>query len=361
MVATQRIEALLKATHSLSDYRLVLKQGEPFTPVVLRVHPDSISIVGKVLEQNPKSYTKIQDLLDLGINMVDAGLTVRDKHGHSILTPEQEPEQRSIAEKRITAMCIDAALTEDDFETAYSYVVGRLSALSDLAQTSSSGSPSSRVVDEWSWKAALQAGKYKRTERTLRPTHLGTASGNPEIRHLDQRIDCLSTALRIAPPPTLQEILNTYRRCEEELDAAMAAEASQENAWDEAADVQAMPGGFRISPGPHGVLTARAAAASGGSAGRQHAEEAPLSLFDLSRATARAAQKNFSALSSLQRSGLTRISDSPHEATGQGQEQEQPQRARKRDQLRDAAMGTLTTGVGWLIGAQPVTRNQDTE
>ncbi len=147
-------------------------------------------------------------------------------------------------------MCIDAALTEDDFETAYSYVVGRLSALSDLAQTSSSGSPSSRVVDEWSWKAALQAGKYKRTERTLRPTHLGTASGNPEIRHLDQRIDCLSTALRIAPPPTLQEILNTYRRCEEELDAAMAAEASQENAWDEAADVQAMPGGFRISPRP---------------------------------------------------------------------------------------------------------------
>ncbi len=53
------------------------------------MHPDPISIVGKVLEQNPKSYTKIQDLLDLGINMVDAGLTVSDKHGHSILTPEQ--------------------------------------------------------------------------------------------------------------------------------------------------------------------------------------------------------------------------------------------------------------------------------
>lgn len=359
-MATQRIEALLKATHALSDYRLVLKQGEPFTPVVLRVHPDPIAIVGKVLEQNPKSYTKIQDLLDLGASMVEAGLTVRDKHGHSALTAEQEPAQRSIAGKRITAMCIDAALTEDDFETAYSYVVNRLAAIGELDRGSSK-SPS-HVADEWSWKAALQAGKYKRTERTARPTHLGTASGNPEIRHLEQRIECLSTALRVAPPPTLQEILNTYRRCEEELDAAIAAEAAQENAWDEAAaDLQAMPGAFRSSTDPHRVLASTAASAGGGSAGRQHGEEAPLSLFDLSRATARAAQRNFSALSSLQRSGQTRVSESPHEGGSGAQQQPEQQRVRKRDQLRDAAVGTLTSGVGWLIGAHPVDRSQDRE
>ena len=51
----KRIEALLSATHALGEYRLVLKQGEPFTPVILRVHSDPISIIGKVLEQNPKS------------------------------------------------------------------------------------------------------------------------------------------------------------------------------------------------------------------------------------------------------------------------------------------------------------------
>jgi hypothetical protein len=62
----KKIEALLQATHALSEYRLVLKQGEPFTPVVLRVHTDPISIVGKILEQNPKSYTKVQNLVRLG-------------------------------------------------------------------------------------------------------------------------------------------------------------------------------------------------------------------------------------------------------------------------------------------------------
>ncbi|KAJ9142673.1 Protein transport protein sec39 [Pleurostoma richardsiae] len=366
LVATQRVEALLKATHALGDYRLVLKKGEPFTPVVLRVHQDPISIIGKVLEQNPKSYTKIQDLIDVGSNMVVAGLTMRDKSGHSTLTPEEEPEQLSIAEKRITAMCIDAALTEDDFETAYSYVVNRLAAISEPARSparkASSGAthgakakPPARVVDDWSWKAALQAGKYRRTSRTVRPTHLGTASGNPEIRHLEQRMECLATALRIAPPATLQEILNAFRRCEEELDSAVKAEAEQESAWDEAADLRAMPGGFSTSPGPHG---AAATSSKAGATSRQHAEEAPLSLFDLSRATVRSAQRNFTALSSLQLSTQARSSESPQDHSGQDGAQ---QRIRKRDQLREAAMGTLVSGVGWLVGAQPTDRNQERE
>lgn len=337
LVATQRIEALLKATHALSDYRLVLKQGEPFTPVVLRVHQDPISIIGKVLEQNLKSYTNIQDLIEVGSNMVTAGLTIRDKSGHSTLTPENEPEQLSIAEKRITAMCIDQALTEDDFETAYSYVVGRLDAQSPT-----------KFSDEWSWKAALQAGKYRRTSRTVRPTHLGTASGNPEIRHLEHRIDCLATALRIAPAATLQEILNSYRRCEEELDAAVKAEQEQENAWDEVADLQTgMPGGFNATPRKAAVVVSKPSMSSA----RQHAEDAPMSLFDLSRASVASAQRNLTALSNFQISTQGRASSPPPQTMSEREEQQQ--RSRKRDQLREAAMGTLTSSVGWLIGAQP--------
>lgn len=346
----------------------MLKKGEPFTPVVLRVHSDPISIIGKVLEQNPGSYTKIQEFLDLGANMVEAGLTVKDQSGHSTLTAEQEPEQRMISERRVTAMCVDAALEEDDFETAYSYIVNRIAELPSSTQSSGS-TLASHIQDEWSWKAALQAGKYRRTDRTVRPTHLGTTSGNPEVRHLEQRIECLATALRIAPAATLQEILNSYRRCEEELDAAAKAESEQENAWDDAADRQAMPGTFGTSPGPAGVLTGRAAAASGSSGGRQqlhNAEEAPLSLFDLSRATARLASRNFAALSSLQQSGQTRSGEQPgashHAGLASGDDDsEHHQRVRKRDQLRDAAMGTLVSGVGWLVGAQPADRGQERE
>lgn len=363
-MATQRIEALLKATHALSDYRLVLKQGEPFTPVVLRVHQDPISIIAKVLEQNPKSYTNIQDLVEVGRNMVVAGLTVRDKSGHCSLTPEMEPQEILHTERRITAMCIDAALTEDDFETAYSYVVNRVAALGKppqpLSRKASNGSLVNKAAsasaprDDWSWRAALQAGKYRRTSRTVRPTHLGTASGNPDIRHLEQRIECLATALRVAPSATLSEILNTYRRTEEELDTAISAEQEQENAWDEAADMHTMPGGFNA---PSRSVTAPARQPM--SSSRHTAEEAPMSLFDLSRASMRSAQRNLTALSNFNTTAQGRGSDEPADA-GESAEQQQ-QRARKRDQLRDAAVGSLTAGVGWLIGAQPATRGPERE
>ncbi|ERS99211.1 protein transport protein [Sporothrix schenckii 1099-18] len=448
--ATRRAEALMAATHGLCDYRLVLKQGEPFTPVVLRVHTDPLSILGKVLEQNPRSYTNIQALLKIASDIVDAGLTVRDKAGQPALTPEQAPLQRALAERRVTAMCIDAALTEDDFETAYSYVMSRLANDDELpkaqgvnASSSYGGAPS---ADTWSWRAALEAGKYRRTERTVRPTHLGTASANLQIRHLEQRIECLATALRVAPPDTLQEILNAYRRCEEELEAAVKAEDEQETAWDDAADQSwqheataadtdakrrrqlqhnrhssGMPGGFgaddgsgRSSPSlssgrSNRPLASRVAAAASaaatstyggqastrsgprttgpghGSGGlarpprRQQSassaatagaasDDAPLSLFDLSRATARVASRNFSALSSLRQTrelvGLSGGDGGGTNSDGHdmsGADGPSGPHVRKRDQLRDAAMGTLTSGVGWLIGAQPVNREQPSE
>ncbi|CRK27441.1 hypothetical protein BN1708_014821 [Verticillium longisporum] len=344
--ARQRIDALLKATHALSDYRLVLKQGEPFSPVVLRVHADPLSIISKVLEQNKKSYTQMQDLLEVGYNMVKAGLTTKSSHGAAVSSEVMDAHVLR-AEERIVAMCIEAALREDDFETAYSYVVSRIS--------ERGGTPARITSDpdeEWPWRSALLAGQYVRTARTIQPTHLGTASGNPEIRHLEQRIDCLSTALRIAPAAQLQEILKTFRRCEEQLDSAVKAEAALEADED---DLHGMPGGFGTPAPARRVLavpggrgsTAPPSKASG-------ADEAPMSLFDLSRATARAASRNFAALSSLQQSsggGKTHQSEGPandHETEGL---EDDHHRLRKRDQLREAAMGTLTSGVGWLIGA----------
>ncbi|KAI1098535.1 secretory pathway Sec39 [Jackrogersella minutella] len=334
--ASERIEALLRATHALSEYRLTLKKGEPFTPVVLRVHTDPISIIGKVLEQNPKSYTRIQDFLDIGTNMVNAGPVAPSKL------------DQSIVEKRITAMCVDAALTEDDFETAYSYVINRLAANGELGSKGAAFKPGTALVtDDYSWKAALQAGQYRRTARTVKPTHIGTASGNLDIRHLEQRMECLATALRVAPAATLQEILNVFRKCEEELNAAVRAEEEQESAWDDQGDMQVMPGAFS-STVPAGVVK------SGKGASSRHVEEAPMSLFDLSRASMARAQRNLTALSSLQRSENAR-SDETHDETRD--DSGQP-RVRKRDQLREAAVGTLASGVGWLIGAQPIDRDR---
>ncbi|RSL91985.1 hypothetical protein CEP52_014072 [Fusarium oligoseptatum] len=345
--ARQRIEALLRATHALSDYRLVLKQGEPFSPVVLRVHSDPVSIIGKVLEQNPKAYTRLQEFVELGNNMVNAGLPTYTIRGKPSSTPDDQDLVRSMVEKRIVAMCIEAALHEDDFETAYSYVVSRLG----VTHASEHEFQSSILSDEWSWKAALDAGKYVRTDRSQKPTHLGTASGNPEIRHLEQRIECLATALRIAPPPQLQEVLKTFRRCEEQLDAAIKEEAAKEDAWNAAGDLSGLPGAFQ-TPDPDKAYPPRNITAS---ATARQAEEAPMSLFDLSRATARVAQRNFTSLSSLQgslQSSFTSDKTAPEHETSDTEGHDH-NRLRKRDQLREAATGTLVSGVGWLLGANP--------
>ncbi|XP_044721945.1 secretory pathway protein sec39 domain-containing protein [Hirsutella rhossiliensis] len=316
---TKRIRALLKATHALSDYRLVLKQGEPFGPVVLRVHSDPISIIDKVLQQNPKAYTRLQEFVEMGINMVRAGLPSRDRSYQTLASSTGDRDTRFfVTERRIVAMCVEAALREDDFETAYSYVVSRLGTLGpDEAKS---------LCDRWSWQAALGAGQYLRTDRSQQPTHLGTASGNPEIRHLEQRMECLATALRIAPTCQLQDILKSFRRCEEQLDSAIKEEAANEAAWDARADLADIPGTFDAPvPGK--------------------ADEAPMSLFDLSRATAKIAQKNLTGLSSLQGA----VTGGPPASV----EPTEPEncRARRRDQLREAATGTLVSSVGWLIGA----------
>ncbi|KAL7806084.1 secretory pathway Sec39 [Trichoderma aethiopicum] len=341
--ATRRVEALLRCTHALSEYRLTLKQGEPFKPVVLRVHSDPISIIEKVLEQNPKAYTRLPEFLEMAANMVRAGITQQARSVKFDSPAEDSSKELARAEKLIIALCIEAALREDDFETAYSYVVSRLETPAATSRGGEGGA-AGQEQDEWSWKAALKAGQYVRTDRTLLPTHLGIASGNPEIRHLEQRIECLATALRVAPTSQLLEILKTFRRCEEQLDSAIAEEAAAEASWAAAGEV---PGAFE-TPGPaHGLQSSRNMTATAAS---KQAEEAPMSLFDLSRATASVASRNFTKLSSLS-SSLAGAASLASSITSDASGEQAPQRPRKRDQLREAATGTLVSGVGWLIGA----------
>ncbi|KAL2197477.1 Sec39 domain-containing protein [Corynascus similis CBS 632.67] len=402
----KRIEALLQATHSLSSYRLVLKQGEPFSPVVLRVHTDPISIIAKILEQNPKSYTQLHDLLSLGTHMVQAGLTSKTP-----LTPEEETSHRLTAEHRVTAMCINAALAEDDFETAYSYVVNRIAPATTMTTTNPNSSTTAGVVqDDHSWRAALQAGKYRRTHQSSSNSATGGgglfSSANADVRHLEQRIECLATALRVAPAHTLQEIVNAFRRAEEELEVLVREEQEREDEWDARGDqllrsghatgtasAAIMPGGFG-RPAAAAAAKARRPSKTGAAAAGDE-DAAPMSLFDLSRASVLSAQRNLSALSGLQRSahglgarlagvgvgggnkprdtlrghddndvgGRSSMDMPPLSAAGSttsaGSGAEEEKRVRKRDQLREAAMGTLVSGVGWLVGAPPPSQSRD--
>ncbi|KAL5627519.1 hypothetical protein BROUX41_003672 [Berkeleyomyces rouxiae] len=358
-----RVEALLKATHALSEYSLVLKKGEPFTPVVLRAHGDPISILEKALEQNPKSYTKLQDFLDISFNLVHAGVChpPTAKKSKEPMSDGEKTLFLELVERRVIAMCVQAALKEDDFETAYSYVVNRLS--------SATPSTTSSTKDNYAWEAALHAGTYTRTSRTLRPTHLGTGSMNPDIRHLEQRIECLSAALRTAPAARLDAVLRVFSRCEQQLDASLNAEAARDAAWEQAGDTSAMPGSFAPPPHVNDLRRTDSArsARSDASASAASARAVPgsdldesMSLFDLSKATARMATRNLTALS-----GFTGGSNSPARSMSPSTAHagadvagdsdaggdEAGRTRKKRDQIRDAAVGTLISGVGWLINA----------
>ncbi|KAA8567526.1 hypothetical protein MFRU_048g00250 [Monilinia fructicola] len=364
----QELRNLIFVTDEIGQYSLVLKQGQPFLPVNLRVHGDPLSILNKVLEQNDKSYTQINDFVRMGREIVEAGLTLQVPNGRSSYSDDPElKEKLNIAEKRVVSMCIDVALSEDDFETAYSYVVTRLKDIGRQAhcrtpelERRNTGLIAQRKpqrIDDWSWRAALQAGKYRRNAQSTRATHLGNTSGNPEIRHLQQRMECLSQALRLAPKDTLQEILNVYRRCEEELETQIRQEAEQEEAWDEKADDSNMPGGYASTPARtlSNTRTPR----------RNKNEEAPVSFFDLSKESITRAQTGLSALSMFR--GKSQRADSVEDShnmpiqtdgsipapdltrTSSGQAS-----IRKRDQIRNVAVGTLAGGIGWLINAPPV-------
>ncbi|KAK4931858.1 hypothetical protein LTR28_011486, partial [Elasticomyces elasticus] len=91
-------------------------------PVSIRVSSDPLSLLDRVLDQNPHSYTKVDDFIDIAQNLVAAGLPVEDEsEGPAIEVGERELAARKRrAEQRVLGMAIEASLREDDFETAYS-------------------------------------------------------------------------------------------------------------------------------------------------------------------------------------------------------------------------------------------------
>lgn len=224
--------SLLTATHALSFYALTLEQGVPFKPASIRQSSDPLGLViPKVLEQNPRAYTKLDDLIAIGQNLMsstDAGHEASDKNRASQTT------RSNMAERRVVYICIEAALREDDFDTAYSYLVNRLApelpkskdSANDLTldHEDEAQNPS---LDDISWRAAFLAGRFRpQTE---------SKTAQQRIRRLEQRTELLALALLFAPQENLSEILNVFRRCEEELTTLLTQQAKADEAHNDSA------------------------------------------------------------------------------------------------------------------------------
>lgn len=314
----------------------------PFQPVSIRIHPDPLSLIEKVLEQNPKGYTKLDDLLSIGRNLVAAGFL-------PILEDTPAPNDATlIAERRITSLAISSALASDDFGTAYSYIFTRL-APPTLTTTTSTGT--STTKDDISWRAVYTAGRY-------RPP---TPNPNPstEITHLTQRMELLSLSLILVPTASpLPEILGAWRRCDEELNILLARESQAEDIWDARGDhisMSMLPGGFGADTDKEqDVLDTRQqqvrrARVNHGVAGQ--GGEAPMGLFEVARGAASALQKNAFTSGKRERVGQGEY------AAGQDEDEhdddDDDDRVRKRDVVSNMVTGGLASGIGWVLGAQP--------
>lgn len=381
--AFRRASALLSATHSLSFYSLKLQHGVPFQPVNIRASSDPLSLLPKVLEQNANRYTKLDDIVSIGRNLVSAGLPLQSIDDEPAVRKEGSnldmPTKLHTAERRVIAMCVEAALSEDDFETAYSYIVNRLapsdSGLSAASTISSSGkAPESPVPeDDISWRAAFLGGRYRPRDGIP-----------PTLRRLEQRTELLSLALLLAPPASLSEILAVWRRCEEETSSLLAAESAAQESFDDRADKRnSVPGGFEDSRtegmvfGQQRREVGRLTTTGGGSGGGRGKgdDEAPMGLFELARGASRAFSRNAFPLRNSATApagpsrdggpaGMSESVDSLDSRRSLGHYRSDSAgsggdagRVRRRDMVANAVTGGLASGIGWVLGATPADRN----
>ncbi|KAH4181125.1 hypothetical protein HBH69_234150 [Parastagonospora nodorum] len=363
----QRTQALLSATHAMSFYSLILQHGVPFQPVDIRASSNPLSLIRKLLSQNDGSYTKLDDLISIGQNLVvSMPSTIMNDDSSTPLDASTVDRKKTATERRVIGMAIDAALEEDDFETAYSYVVNRLTPStpsptpSIASQRFSFGSVDTDEheddAEDVAWKAALRAGRYSSTSLS---NSWSQSAARPDLRRLEQRMELLSQALLLAPPNHLEEVLNVWQQCETEMTTLLAAETEAEERFNDAAD-RKLPGTFineTITVQPRREV------------GRGAVEEAPMGLFDVARGAAAAFSKSAfplrggaqAASSADARDTSMSSSRVSMDFSDSGSMSGHDERMRKRDMVASAATGALASGtgalasgLGWMLGAKPV-------
>ena len=337
-----QVQALLSATHAMSFYSLTLQPGVPFQPVNIRAHKDPMSLIGKILNQNPRSYTHLDDLLEIGQNLVSAGL------GQSSQGSDQTAHigtnlkyEKVIARRRVTRMAIEAALAEDDFDTSYSYIVNRLH-IEERQNVQSVSEFLPLNHDDISWRAAYAAGRY----------NARASSGASPLRRLEQRMELLSQALLLAPPSALSELLIVWQKCEKQMLDLAAQESEEEEQLQEHKE-RVIPGGFSGSSSPP-IQKPR------DSTKNIMQEEAPMGLFDVARGAAAAFSKSAFTVRPGQKApaaGVKAVYSKPLGFSSDrdvGTERDEPveeqTRVRKRDMVSNMVTGGLVSGIGWVIG-----------
>lgn len=312
--ALERAYRLISAAHSLSNYSLTLTPGVPLLPVQIRIHSDPISLLSRLLDSNRKAYLQPDSLTSIAKDLALG--TSKDSSPSSDLEAD--------VEARVLGMATEAALTEEDFETAYAYITTRLlpSAAPPPArpqypvQRRVSGQlppqpQANEAAKDTLWRTALLAGRYQSQYATLAPS---APKGSLALRQLEKKMELLALAIRFAPVEAVAEVLAQWQKCDDEVDALLEAE---QRAEEQHAQMAGM-GGRDVQA-------------------RNVESDGPQSLFEVAKGAARV----FGG-----RGAGAAVTEEGEKGVAHG---------RKRDLVAGAVTQGLASGLGWVLGAQPKT------
>lgn len=347
-----QIEHLIKATHNLSFYQLTLQHGIPFQPVNIRVSQNALSLLTRVLEQNAKAYTRLDDLISIARDLVLARVPASGTPANSFDEEMTLEERLADAEHRVTFAAITAALRDHDFDTAYSLITSRFNLSSYMTNDES---------DDITWRAVFAAGQYE-TLTSSAPLH-------ERITALRKRMDLLSQAMGLAPAKEVPVVLEVWERCELALTILKRGALEADRALDQSQSASTVPGGFGMESQDIDAAETQKMQNRRSVIESSYEGEAPVGLFDVARGAASALRKTAFPLRTAS-GGLRDVNvadQSPSSASGSrlSTDEDRPaspasmsgsQRLRKRDMLSSAVTGTVVSGLGWVLGAQPVNR-----
>ncbi|KAF3924149.1 hypothetical protein AA313_de0205512 [Arthrobotrys entomopaga] len=338
----RRLSSLLTATHSLSEYSLTLTPGTPLKPVQVRLYPDPPDLISRVLQSNPKAYLQLDSLVKIALDLVYAVFKPHDNN-------ETEPSaaENAAVKSRITGMCVEAALAEDDFETAFSFVVNKLVPTHrKIKDSSKTKGGLTLTTPDTAWKAALQAGRY-RSPAMLAESIEGVAT-TQGIEQVQKRMELLSQALVICPPEAMMDVLRTWKQCEDELELLLEKEIQEDKAhagklgdW---ARSLAIPASMKSPIGGEALL------------------KGPMSLLSVASTAGSLAKSLGSSAFPLRKQGES-TSSAEGSQRGSGEYDrgwmigEDGERVRKRDVLSGMVTSGLASGLGWVLGAKPEDMN----
>lgn len=242
-------------------------------------------------------------------------------------------------------MATEAALGDDDFETAYSYIMTRLLPSASPPSPPRQNDPSYseegiEAARDTLWRTALHAGRFRSTLSTISSA---PPRGATALKLLEKKLELLALALRFCPAEALPECLAQWQKCEADADECIAAEARAEEEFAKKAEGVRWSGeherpasqnsqrhggwgipGVGIVGGVLGNHTHSANSTPARTGRGRGEEEAPQSLFDVAKAAG-------SLLG------------------GEG---------KKREAVKGAVTKGLVGGIGWVLGVDGGARGQ---